>query len=558
MQLIHALAAGIPSAANGLVRIYRRGTATRATWYASFEADSANSSAADIPLDSTGSAIVYVNEVVQVVVVDSGSQQLRDFVSGEQAYAVEVRSQSFTGTNYDSGAQAAGSPTTDGAVLDRWKDSAGAIDWFVLYSGAAASLQNAIGAIYGLFFNVKSPEFGALGNGADNDAAAIQAAFDAAAVRGGVVVFPPGTYDHAAEITWQTGVSVIAVPGTVTLRQTTAGQSNLRLTSALASGPDTPTICSGIKFDSTVTNSATQMQIGHGSGDEVHIIDCKFNGSSFATGTAISFGGTLNWRTLIRNCTFQSYSETPAIIDTASAGTGRIDVEGGSFATVAGAFDESLVVATHNPMSVRGATFTFQATSGTSIGIEQAGVEAVLQVSGCSFITTSAGPASYVAHLFDGSAAYFADDNRFVGDEDDLLLYQMTPGEHLAVGGSYLTMRPFQHMESTDTTDTMDAGYKAYNIRSTNDGTVDTPSFEAPYLYYAGQTFEVIINNASGTNWTGVVQITYDTGHILHTRSTTPWPAINTSARISLRFLATNLSSSWDWIQIGDTQAAEF
>jgi len=41
-------------------------------------------------------------------------------------------------------------------------------------------------------FNVK--EFGAVGNGTTNDTSAIQAAYDAAKVNGGTILFPPGTY----------------------------------------------------------------------------------------------------------------------------------------------------------------------------------------------------------------------------------------------------------------------------------------------------------------------------------------------------------------------------
>ncbi|OGL22557.1 hypothetical protein A2707_04540 [Candidatus Saccharibacteria bacterium RIFCSPHIGHO2_01_FULL_45_15] len=48
---------------------------------------------------------------------------------------------------------------------------------------------------YAIFFNVKSPAFGALGNGVNDDRAAIQAACDAAvAAGGGIVYLPEGTY----------------------------------------------------------------------------------------------------------------------------------------------------------------------------------------------------------------------------------------------------------------------------------------------------------------------------------------------------------------------------
>ncbi|KKM03155.1 hypothetical protein LCGC14_1777270 [marine sediment metagenome] len=51
----------------------------------------------------------------------------------------------------------------------------------------------------GLVFNVKDPDFGALGDGTTDDTAAIQAAIDAAnAAGGGIVFLPPATYSVAA------------------------------------------------------------------------------------------------------------------------------------------------------------------------------------------------------------------------------------------------------------------------------------------------------------------------------------------------------------------------
>jgi hypothetical protein len=45
------------------------------------------------------------------------------------------------------------------------------------------------------WFNVKSAEFGAVGDGVTDDAAAVQAAITAASLAGGTVYFPPGTYN---------------------------------------------------------------------------------------------------------------------------------------------------------------------------------------------------------------------------------------------------------------------------------------------------------------------------------------------------------------------------
>lgn len=60
-----------------------------------------------------------------------------------------------------------------------------------------------------LAFNVKEPDFGAVGDGTTDDTAAIQAAVDAAAVLGGCVIIPPGTFSINLAINVPFNVHVI-------------------------------------------------------------------------------------------------------------------------------------------------------------------------------------------------------------------------------------------------------------------------------------------------------------------------------------------------------------
>ena len=215
MNLVSALQAGIPDAANGYAELYRRGTGTRATWYSSFEGDGSNSSGANITLDANGKAEVYVDELIDLVIKDSSGNVVASFTEGRSSPIEEVRSQSFTGAAYVGGAQAAGNPTTLQAVLDLWKTNSGAPDWKVLLDATNQTLKDAISRVEGPpFFNVQATAYGATGDGATDDTLAIQAAINAAvAAGGGIVWFPPGDYKITAALSVPKEVSLVGPTG---------------------------------------------------------------------------------------------------------------------------------------------------------------------------------------------------------------------------------------------------------------------------------------------------------------------------------------------------------
>jgi hypothetical protein len=194
MELIAAAAAGIVGAENGTLRVFQRDTGTRAALYSSFEGTEALPSA-DVELDSYGRALVYVNGLVDVSAYDADGQIVTSFTHGRSAPLTEVRSNSFTGTDYETGIQAAGKPTTLQAILDALTTSfgAGTTDWKVLFGGSATNLYEALATLSLFYYNVKN--YGAEGDGATDDTAAIQAAIVAAnAAGGGTVFFPAGVY----------------------------------------------------------------------------------------------------------------------------------------------------------------------------------------------------------------------------------------------------------------------------------------------------------------------------------------------------------------------------
>src|SRR6187402_2470905 len=206
MHLINPLVAGIRGAEVGSVELLERGTSTHAVYYKDFPATQ-QYSAQPIPLDSFGSVTLYVEELVDVLVHDSNGVLVRQFVAGDYAAAVEVISQSFTGTDYRDGTIGPHKPTNLASVLDLWKTNAGAVDWKVLVGGSPINIADAISGFAALYFNVKS--YGALGNGVADDGTAINTAIAAAAVAGGTVFFPPGVYRTTAVISVSNNVCLL-------------------------------------------------------------------------------------------------------------------------------------------------------------------------------------------------------------------------------------------------------------------------------------------------------------------------------------------------------------
>jgi len=192
--LVQFLAAGVNGAQSGTATFVLRGTASSAAsvLYNDFE-EVAQPGTNIITLDSNGAAEIYCDAYVDVEIKNSAGTTLRTVTVGHSAPVVEVRSDSFTGTDYDGNpANTAGQPITLKAVLDKWNDSAGANDWKVLIGGVSTNIQTGFAGISGLIFNVKDPTYGAVGDGVTDDTTAILAATTAAA--GAPVYFPPGTY----------------------------------------------------------------------------------------------------------------------------------------------------------------------------------------------------------------------------------------------------------------------------------------------------------------------------------------------------------------------------
>lgn len=305
MRLLAALIAGVRGAENGTARVRRRGTSTAVTVYQDFEGTQVQSATGALALDSNGACEAYVSELVDVTAYDSSGVSVRQWTEGDKADNVEVRSLGFTGTDYDSAASAVGNPTTLADIIDLWLTKNGAIDWQVEVNGVTSTIPVAIAGLSGIYFNVKDPTYGAVGDGSSDDSAAIQDAVTAAA-GGGIVFFPFGDYN-------QGGTTItIAAGSKCSLMGCGAGGSRLisdgtvpNITIARAVVPPAgPLVIQGLSFMQSANGTSYNLNFT-GTGYDVVVRDCYFGSLSYSNAACINLGvSAATARVLIQGCVF--------------------------------------------------------------------------------------------------------------------------------------------------------------------------------------------------------------------------------------------------------------
>lgn len=123
--------------------------------------------------------------------------------------------------------------------------------------------------------SVKSPTYGAVGNGSTNDAAAIQAAINAAnTAGGGVVYFPPGVYRIGTRIELKSGVSLVGAGKEYTTLKAMSGLTTSVIV-GLSGTAATNLAIRGLKIDADYSATAINLngiQITNGS--NIVIDDC--------------------------------------------------------------------------------------------------------------------------------------------------------------------------------------------------------------------------------------------------------------------------------------------
>lgn len=280
MELIAPLVSGISAAASGTAEFYRAGTTDTATVYSydsssqTFTAITAQSHA----LDAYGGVVRYAPYKVDVVVRSAGGSTVRSFSTLGGAEATALDNAGFEAQDVDAAFSAA-------------YTSFGDEDWKV----GGQYIKDVVGASSGVFFNVKAASYGAIGNGTNDDTGAIQAAVNAAvAAGGGIVYFPPGTYNVTGTITIGSAnvtllgaavdASVLSLSGTgaTIVAAFTAASTAMLMTFKRGSGTSNVqvTVSAAVrfvacKFDKGTATSASTALLAILTASRVHLVDCE-------------------------------------------------------------------------------------------------------------------------------------------------------------------------------------------------------------------------------------------------------------------------------------------
>lgn len=420
MHLLSTLASGVYGAEGGFADIFVRGTARKATHYTGF--DGTGASSARVSLDDNGGSELYVDVPVDVVVIDADGVQVRRFTEMVGDSSVEVRSDSFTGSDYDTLQSGAGKPTTLRAVLDKWLDSAGATDFQVeLPDGSTANLSAALVSSSNIYFNIAS--YGAVIDGVTDDSVAIAAAVTAAAVDGGTVFFPAGTTVTGTAIT---------VPANVNLLGAGAESSIIKISSTAASWQFTgagDSFRTVVALQFTGADATVDRLVDVLTSAVVAFRWCHFlTLSDDNTSIAVAVGSSAK-RASFDECDF-TVDEGTAISSTITGATGRVDIKRCRFITVEASYSPSLGMVFGECLHLYGCRFDASAaTSGTaSYILLSTAVNVYASVRCCEFLD-SGGCAVTCMTLgtLSASTEFFTEDGNIIpANAANLTLYSAT------------------------------------------------------------------------------------------------------------------------------------
>lgn len=437
MHLVSALASGIGGAEDGSATFTLRGTGTPTTVFRDFEGQDPTSVGEAIDLDANGGAEVYVDVLTTVTVHSSLGIEVREFVAGYSAPGVEVRSQSFTGQAYDDGSgqtiTGTSQPTTLQAIADRWLDVNLAKDWKILDGdGNEVSIPDALAGATGLFINPKSAEYGAEGDGVNNDLPALDAATADAALIDGTIVLPHGIYRIVGTWVIPANVNVFGLGATsVAVAIDNAANANAIEVSAPSSLDIFRTqFIEGLRIEAQQANSGIGIQLNDPTASMKDISIGSLN--SLMTGHPIQLLGIAGSFVLMDDVRVDFHGTASELVSaTDAAWQGTLRATKCYFRYTSTAVVTSQGIQMHSG-TVSECTFdTLVVGVGSDVQcIRTQGDDSVVAVQGCEFIAPTGDPEDvncmWSTALTTGS--FSETDNLYVGDFQDRAVFGQTSG----------------------------------------------------------------------------------------------------------------------------------
>ncbi len=319
-SLVSPLASGISGAASGSAAFYRSSTSTLASVYSDAEGVTAVTTHT---LDANGGISRYVEERVDVVVLDVNGATVRTFTWGGDGRDARIENAYFSGPDATGAIVAGGRQTVDGA-LTKLGISLGTTDGNVLINGTAVALTSAL-SMSARVFNVEF--YGAAGDGVADDGPKIQLAWNAAAsAGGGLIYYPASNYLCTTPPVMPASVGKVTHLGEAA-SGTTITQANATTCWTLGNGNNNMIL--GLTFaPSSAANTGSLISVGTTA--RATFVACVFsalNGTTFAMSAATSSRV---------NCSSCAISQAGASSRIASGNSAYVRLEGCDITTTGG------------------------------------------------------------------------------------------------------------------------------------------------------------------------------------------------------------------------------
>lgn len=408
MQLILPLASTNADAPSGTAEFYEYSASDPFGTPAVIYDENGTPLGTSVSLDSNGSKICYAKDGrVRVLVKNAAGTALRNYVVWSDDAAITVETSNFTGTDPETGAQTAGMPTLLRAAWNLIRTSFGAADGKVKITGGTTEqyLKDALAGLRATnfpLFNVKDTVYGATGDGTTDDGPAIQAAITAAAVAGGIVFFPAGTYRTVQALSCPSPkVSFLGCGALASIvKSATAGNVCLTITGGTSSPTQAFIRNLGIDHSSTGTTWAVQIVTAPGFTMEGVVISNHQKGINPQT------------RVVLRDCDVTAATggtNEPLSFTTSSAGS---EVHGGAYVLTTAAADVTAIRSAVVDVLVTGAKMKTVGHAATvTYGFTTSAANN--RVIGCAFDIVGAGAVDFAMRVT-ADVAFYEDDNAFL------------------------------------------------------------------------------------------------------------------------------------------------